>query len=404
MENKKKVIRSVVNVGPKVTNQQAEMLMEKFSKEECKAALFAISGIKAPGPNGYSSYFFQDNWELIGNELYEAVESFLSSGRILKEIHSTVLTLIPKVKCPNTVKDFRPIACCNVVYKVATKMICSRLKNILPSLIAQNQSGFVKGRLIAHNVMICQYLIRHYGRKNARANCMIKLDLKKAYDTVEWDFIEEMMEALQFPSQFVKLVMNCVRTPKFSLMFNRTLHGFFESKRGLRQGDPLSPLLFVLGMEYLSRIMQRIGSKEDFQFHERCEGIKLNHLSFADDVLLFSKGDFKSFYLMLQGLKLFLISSDMSGFCRHNAPFRYLGVPICGKRISRKDCKELAEKMTSRTKTWSTRNLSFAGRAVLVNSILMTIHSYWSQIMILPEKIVNEIEAIFRAFLWKGEH
>uniref|UniRef100_A0A803QPV1 Reverse transcriptase domain-containing protein n=1 Tax=Cannabis sativa TaxID=3483 RepID=A0A803QPV1_CANSA len=346
MENRKKVISSVVNLGPKVTKQQAEMLMGKYSKDECKAALFAIPGIKAP-------------------------------GRILKEINSTVLTLIPKVKCPNTVKDFRPIACCNVVYKVATKMICARLKNILPSLIAQNQSGFVKGRLIAHNVMVCQDLIRHYGRKNAKANCMIKLDLQKAYDTVEWDFIEEMMEALQFPSQFIQLVMNC--------------------------GDPMS-LIFVLGMEYLSKIMQRIGSKEEFRFHERCEEIKLNHLSFADDVLLFSKGDFKSVYLMLQGLKLFSLSSDMSGFGRHYAPFRYLGVPICAKRISSTDCKELAEKMTSRIKVWSTRNLSFAGRAVLVNSVLMTIHSYWSQIMILPKKTVNEIEAICRAFLWKGQH
>uniref|UniRef100_A0A803P9S3 Reverse transcriptase domain-containing protein n=1 Tax=Cannabis sativa TaxID=3483 RepID=A0A803P9S3_CANSA len=351
MEGRKKVNRGVMMLRPLVNKEQADLLLKEFSKDEVKKAIFAILGIKAPGPDGYTSCFFQDNWDLIGEDISEAVLSLLHTGQILKEINTTVLTLIPKCKCPNT----------------------------------------------------------------------------KAYDTLDWDYLEEILYAFQFPEKFIKLIMICVRTPRFSLMFNGSSHGYFEGKRGLRQGDPMSPLLFVLGMEYLSRIMLKIGAKQEFKFHDRCAELKLNHLMFADDVILFCHGNYKSIYYMLQGLKLFSCSSglqpnpnkfaiyccgmedsemqrilDCSGFSKKEVPFKYLGIPICVKRISGKECMVLADKMTARIKIWSTRNLSLPGRAVLVNSVLMSIHSYWSQVIVLPKRTIRDIEAICRAYLWKG--
>ncbi|KAM6547870.1 hypothetical protein CsatB_019546 [Cannabis sativa] len=173
--------------------------------------------------------------------------------------------------------------------------------------------------------------------------------------------------------------------------------------------------------------MKKVGEKEGFHFHDRCASLKLNHLAFADDVLLFCHGEFMSILYMLQALKTFSLTSGLypnatktalyccnmktaelnriiqiSGFSRQEMPFTYLGIPICGKKISGKECDILAERMTARIKTWSSRNLSFAGRITLINSVLIAIQAYWSQIMILPKKVLRSIEAICRAFLWKG--
>ncbi|XP_060969628.1 uncharacterized protein LOC133036879 [Cannabis sativa] len=237
MEGRTKVNKGVMNLGPIVNKDQAKFLLKEYSKDDVKKAIFAIPGIKAPSPDGYSSCFLQEDWDLIGEDISEAVLSFLHTRQILKEINTIVLKLIPKCKCPNTVSYFRPIACCNVIYKTATKLLCSRLKTILPDLIAQNQGGFFSGRFIAHNIMICQDLKRHYGRKNSKVGCMIKLDLQKAYNTLDLDYLEEILHAFQFPDKFIKLIMICVRTPRDSLMFNGSLHGYFKGKWGLRQGD-----------------------------------------------------------------------------------------------------------------------------------------------------------------------
>uniref|UniRef100_A0A803QQ31 Reverse transcriptase domain-containing protein n=1 Tax=Cannabis sativa TaxID=3483 RepID=A0A803QQ31_CANSA len=143
------------------------------------------SVVRAPGPNGFGRSFYHDNSELVVEDVKKAVNNFLSTRKILKEINKTNITLIPKIKCPDSVKDFSPISYCKVIYKAATKVICSRLRNVIPKIVTENQGQFVHGRYIAHNIMVFQDLIRHYKRKNCKFSCMIKTDLRKAYGTIE---------------------------------------------------------------------------------------------------------------------------------------------------------------------------------------------------------------------------
>ncbi|XP_010693318.1 uncharacterized protein LOC104906280 [Beta vulgaris subsp. vulgaris] len=150
-------------------------------------------------PDSFGGHFFKDTWEVIGGNVVEAVLDFFTSKRMLKELNATVITLVPKIKCPTKVNDFRPIACCNTPYKCITKVICGRLRQHLPDIVAENQGGFVHGRYIIHNVTVVQDLVKKYSRKNASPSCMIKMDLQKAYDTVDWHFLKEMLHQLEFP-------------------------------------------------------------------------------------------------------------------------------------------------------------------------------------------------------------
>ena len=125
-------------------------------------------------------------------------------------------------------------------------------------------------------------------------SCLIKMEIRKAYDTLNWDFLKDMMIALNFHTRFVKRVMTCVSSSQYSLIMNGNPLEPFKAKRGVRQGKPMSPLLFVIGMEYLSRILKAAGETEEFKFHPRCSKLNLNHLVFADNLMLFCKEDMQS--------------------------------------------------------------------------------------------------------------
>jgi hypothetical protein len=205
---------------------------------------------KAPGPDGYPAHFFQRHWDLCGEEVTSVVL------RVLKgEDHPAVIN---KAFIPEYLGQFRPISLCNVIYKVASKVLANRLKVILPEIIAEEQSAFVPGCLITDNIITPYGCVHHMKRKRPqdRRCCALKLDMRKACDRVEWDYLRAIMLQLGFHRLWVESVMRLVSTLSFSVLLNGDQLDSFVPSRSIRQGDPISPYLFLLAAEGLSCLLK----------------------------------------------------------------------------------------------------------------------------------------------------
>ncbi|GJZ15926.1 RNA-directed DNA polymerase, eukaryota, reverse transcriptase zinc-binding domain protein [Tanacetum coccineum] len=258
---------SIVNL--KLSQVEAENMICEVSNEEIKNALFDIDSSKAAGPDGFSAGFYKKAWEIIGDELCLAVKEFFNSGRILGEINATLIALVPKIDTPNRVSDFRPIACCNVLYKIISKILTNRIKPGLNKIVSLNQSAFVPGRHIQDNILITQELLRGYNRKSGAKRCAMKIDLQKAYDTINWEFLKEVLQTVGFHDIMIKWIMTCITTASFSICVNGEIKGFFKGGRGLRQGDLISPYLFTLVMEVFNMIMiKNVQEAGDFKLYD----------------------------------------------------------------------------------------------------------------------------------------
>ncbi|KAL2224643.1 UNVERIFIED_CONTAM: hypothetical protein Sindi_3063100 [Sesamum indicum] len=234
-----------------ITDEEANQLLLPISADDVKQAMFDIADDKAPGPDGYSSRFFKAAWPVVGEEVTRAVLDFFSTGKLLKQVNSTILALIPKVHTPMSVNDFRPISCCNVLYKIIAKLLVQKISVLLDKIVSPCQTAFIPGRSIGDNIMLAQELFSRYNQMRLPPRCALKVDIRKAYDTVEWDFLLAVLQLFGFPPTFTRWIEECVTTTSFSIGLNGKPHGFFAGARGLRQGDPLSPYLFVLVMEAL---------------------------------------------------------------------------------------------------------------------------------------------------------
>ena len=206
----------------------------------------------------------------------------------------THVALIPKNNNPLTVSDYRPISLCNVMYKIISKVLANRLKEILPHVIFPFQSAFLPGRLITDNILAAYETLHtmHTRMWSKVGHMRIKLDMSKAYDRVEWAFLEAVMRKMDFPTRWIKLIMECVQTVSYAIIVNGQPVGHIVPKRGLRQGDPLSPYLFLICAESLSAMLsqaERNGSLTGVPTSKN--GPRINHLFFADDSLLFGKAN-----------------------------------------------------------------------------------------------------------------
>jgi hypothetical protein len=286
----------LTDVDRKVTAEMNQLLLAPFTREEVKKALFSIGDLKALRLDGLHVIFFKRFWNLLEDDLVDEVLGAVQSAFVPMGWNDTTIVMIPKIDNPDKVTHFRPISLCNVMYKIISKMLSFRLKAILPEIISDHQSTFVPRRLIMDNILLAYECIHTMKKKKgSKGLCAIKLDMHKAYDRVEWVFLERIMAKLGFDQRWIKLVMACVTFVRYSVRFNNFETDIFTPFIGLRQGDALSPYLFLMVAEGLSCMIKKAEERGELEGVKVCRGaLTISHLLFADDSLILMQADKKN--------------------------------------------------------------------------------------------------------------
>ncbi|KAL0314933.1 UNVERIFIED_CONTAM: putative mitochondrial protein [Sesamum angustifolium] len=425
----------VRTVTPKVTNEMNQMLCEPYFEVEVVQAISHMSPYKSPGPDGLPPIFFHKFWHLIGKSVTQVVLDILNRLSLDASLNSTHIVLITKCDEPESISQFRPISLCNVIIRIASKCVANRIKPFMNSIISDSQSAFIPGRLITDNILVA-YELNHFlksktgGQKGFAA---IKLDMSKAYDRVEWPFLENMLSRLGFQSRLVSLIMLLVSTVSFSFILSGENIGEVAPHRGLRQGDPLSPYLFLFCSEALSGLFREAENSNSVK------GVKIarnapciSHLLFADDTLVFCEASLSAMqevsrllskYEAASGQKVNLEKSSMV-LSRNVEQFdrvlfaealgikviekheKYLGLPAVGGRFKREMFDGIHEKIWKCIQGWNSKLLNQAGKEVLIKAVLQSIPSYAMSCFKLPLTFVRQLESMMADFWWndKGEH
>ncbi|GJU28851.1 RNA-directed DNA polymerase, eukaryota [Tanacetum coccineum] len=263
---------------------QVADLEQVVSHDEIRSAVWDCGDNKSPGPDGFTFEFFKKYWKCIGPDFCEAVEQFFKHGSFSKGCNSSFIALIPKVMDAKHVNDYRPISLIGSVYKVVTKSLANRLAMVIANLVSDTQSAFVANRQILDGPFILNEVLDWCKRKNKQA-MFFKIDFAKAYDSVRWDYLIDVLEAFGFGSIWCNSIRGTFGFSKAPILVNGSPSDEFHLHCGLKQGNPLSPYLFILVMESLHLSVNKAVGEGVFKGIQLHESLVLSHLFYVDDAL-----------------------------------------------------------------------------------------------------------------------
>ena len=262
-------------------------LIKPFSVDDVKTAIWDCDKYKSPRPDGVHFGFIKEFWEVLKGDIMCFIHDFHRNDKLTKGINTTFIALIPKVDSPQSLNDFRPISLVGCLYKILSKVLANRLKMVMGSLIAETQTVFVKDRQILDEILIANEVVDE-ARKNKKELMLFKVGFDKAYDSKDWDYLDAVMSKMAFPVLWIKWIKECVSTATAFVLVNGSPTDEFPLKRGLRQGDPLSPFLFLLAAEGLNVMMKSLVENNLFTGYGvgHANDTVVSHLQCADDTML----------------------------------------------------------------------------------------------------------------------
>ncbi|XP_060211803.1 uncharacterized protein LOC132639368 [Lycium barbarum] len=379
-----------------VTEEDNVVFCSIPSLEQVRQAVFELAGDSASGPDGLSGLFYQSCWDIVGVNVHKLVKAYFEGHTLPKSITHTNLVLLPKKNEVETFSAMRPISLSNFINKIISRVLHGKLDHILPRLISTNQSGFVKGRNIIEIVLLTLEIVSDIKLRGKTTNVVLKLDMTKAYDRVSWLFLTKVLKKMG----------------------------------GVKEGDPLSPALFILSAEVLTSALNSLFEISESKGYGMPKGsANLNHLAYADDTIIFASADNDSLNMIIKVLQDYekvsgqLINKRKSsfymfakvsqnivkgvaattGFSSGSFPFVYLGCPISYARKRKIDYSELIKNVKDKLQAWKGRLLSLGGKVVLISSVLQSVPIHLLSPVKPPKCVIKEIHQMFAKFFWSNK-
>lgn len=411
-----------------LTDSDSSSLEESFTLGEIKEAVWSCACDKSPGPDGINFRFIKAFWSLLHDDFKRLADEFFDHGVWPRGANASFIALISKVDSPQGLNDFRPISLVNCMYKVISKILAIRLRGVISNIIDDCQSAFVGERNMLDSVLVANEII-HEAKRRKKSSFVLKIDFEKAYDTVDWEFLLYMLRRLKFGEKWVQWIKACLASASVSVLVNGSPSEEFRMEKGLRQGDPLAPFLFLIVAEGLSGLVRQavlLGQFSPFKLDDG-GGLHVSLLQFADDTIFLGEASMQNTFVvksilrcfeLVSGLKVNFHKSKIAGVCAEEnwlrssvsllhckhmgIPFIYLGLPVGGnpRRISFWD--PVISKLQARLSRWKGRHLSFGGRLCLIKAVLSSLPLYYLSFFKMPVGVMSKCNSIMRRFLWGG--
>lgn len=410
----------------KLSNEEAESLEGEITLKELSEALKNMKNEKSPGLDGFTVEFFKFFWPDLGTFILRSINYGFQIGELSITQKQGIITCLPKPnKCRHFLKNWRPISLLNVIYKMASAVIANRLKTVLDKLISEEQKGFISGRFIGENVRII-YDVLFETKRQEIPGLILSIDFEKAFDTVSWKFIHKVLKYYNFGPSIISWIRLFQNGSESCIIQNGFMSDFFKLKRGCRQGDPISPYIFILCAEILGKMIRNSNAVRGIYIN----GKEFKLSQYADDTQLFLDGTedslkealeiLYSFYKM-SGLKINVektraiwigsLSYSVRQICKDykldwtQGPFKILGVTFTAEVYNIWDVNsdEIYSKIENLCKNWAKRKLTLFGRITVIKSLALSkfIHLFLA-LPNPPGELIKKLEKLFYKFLWNG--